>query len=86
MFTGNQMCDNTQAVAALSLAQQLYRDYYAMCFWHCKPDLAITEDKIPFIIRELRKHGGRQGMLAAGQLRRLIQCHLPHFRPALNKR
>lgn len=70
--TEDKVCDKTPPADALAFAQKLYRDYYATCFWHCKPDLAITQDKIPFVIRELRKHGGRQGMLASEQLQRLI--------------
>jgi hypothetical protein len=50
------------------LARRLFREFYAGCFWHLKPDLVVTEDMIPIIIRGLRTHGGRRGLLAAVQL------------------
>jgi hypothetical protein len=28
----------------LALANQLYREFHARCFWHCPRDLVITED------------------------------------------
>jgi hypothetical protein len=52
----------------LELARRLYREFYAACFWHLKPDLVVTDEMIPIIIRGLRTHGGRAGLLAASQL------------------
>ena len=45
----------------LALAQQAYQEFYARCFWSYRQDLVITEDKIPFVIRELRRYGGHKG-------------------------
>jgi len=56
------------AQARLELANRLFREFYSSCFWHCRPDLTITEDKIPLVVRGLRQHGGRQGLLAAARL------------------
>ena len=50
------------------LARRLFREFYAACFWHLKPDLVVTEEVIPIIVRGLRTHGGRRGLLAAAQL------------------
>lgn len=52
----------------VELANQLFREFYAACFWHMKRDLTVTEEMIPRIIKGLRTHGGRRGMLAAAQL------------------
>lgn len=52
----------------LMLARRYYREFYPSCFWHYRPDLTITEDKIPLLVKELRSHGGRRGLLAAAQL------------------
>jgi hypothetical protein len=52
----------------VELARRLYREFYAVCFWHLKPDLNVTEEMIPVIVRGLRSHGGRRGFLAAAQL------------------
>jgi hypothetical protein len=54
----------------LALAKRLYRECYADCFWHMKPDLEITEENLPIIIRELRDNGGRREFLEAAKLAR----------------
>jgi hypothetical protein len=52
----------------LELGRRLYREFYAACFWHLKPDLVVTGEIVPVILRGLRTHGGRRGLLAAAQL------------------
>ncbi len=52
----------------LELANRLYLEYRMRCFWHCPPDLVITEDLIPFVAKGLRHHGGRQGFILAAKL------------------
>jgi hypothetical protein len=52
----------------LELANRLFREYYAACFWHLKPDLRITEEMMPIVVKGLRSHGGRAGALAAARL------------------
>ena len=61
----NETNNSTDRVA---LAQRLYREYFALCFWHWKPDLRITESMIPSIIDGLKRNGGRKGILAASKL------------------
>ena len=53
----------------LELANQLYREYHARCFWHCPRALVITEELIPFVIKGLRAHGGRRGFILSGKLK-----------------
>ena len=52
----------------LELANRLYREYHTLCFWHCRRDLEITEDLIPFVVKGLRTHGGRRGFILASKL------------------
>jgi hypothetical protein len=52
----------------IELARRLFREFYATCFWHLRPDLVVTEEMIPVLLRGLRTHGGRRGFLAASQL------------------
>jgi len=52
----------------LALANQLYREFHARCFWHSPRDLCITEELIPFVVKGLRMHGGRRGFILAGKL------------------
>lgn len=53
----------------LDLARDLYGRFHARCFWQSPRDLEVTEDHIPFIIKGLRKYGGRDGFLLADSLR-----------------
>jgi hypothetical protein len=55
----------------LELGRRLFREFYAACFWHLKPDLVVTEEVMPILVRGLRTHGGRRGLLAAAQLEEL---------------
>jgi len=52
----------------LNLANRLYREFYAQCFWHCPPDLVITEELLPLVVKGLRTYGGRRGFLLAEEL------------------
>ena len=52
----------------LDLAKKAFREFYAQCFWSYREDAEITEDKIAFVIRGLREHGGMAGYQAAAEL------------------
>jgi hypothetical protein len=52
----------------LELARKAYRDFYAQCFWSYREDAEITEEKIPFVIRRLREHGGHAGYRTAAEI------------------
>jgi hypothetical protein len=54
----------------LELAQKAFKEFYAQCFWSYREDAEITEEKIPFVIRGLREHGGLAGYRIAAEL-----CH-----------
>jgi hypothetical protein len=49
-------------------ARRAFRDFHAQCFWYLRPDLKVTLEDLPEIVRGLRHHGGRQGFLRAGKL------------------
>jgi len=49
-------------------ARRLFKRFYAQCFWYMKPDLKITPENIPVLVRGLRQNGGRQGFLLAAKL------------------
>jgi hypothetical protein len=66
---------NPTAIATLlnqdervALANQLFHEFHTRCFWHSPHDLVITEELIPFVVKGLRKHGGRRGFLLADKL------------------
>lgn len=54
----------------VEIARELFKEFYASCFWHWKRDLVVTEEMIPAIVKGLCTHGGRKGMLAASRLQR----------------
>lgn len=65
----------SSAYERLELANQLYQEYHTRCFWHSPRDLVITENLLPFVVKGLRKHGGRRGFMLAGILRRNSVSH-----------
>ena len=52
----------------LELARTAFREFYAQCFWSYRPDAEMTEEKIPFVVRGLREHGGLAGYRVAAEL------------------
>ena len=66
--TDQSLCDAAVRQQRLDLARKAFREFYAQCFWSYREDADITEDKIPFIIRGLREHGGRAGYQVAAEL------------------
>ena len=66
--TNQSLCDTTARQRRLDLARKAYREFYALCFWSYREDAEITEDKIAFVIRGLRKHGGLAGYRIAAEL------------------
>ena len=52
----------------LELARRAFREFYAQCFWSYRPDAEMTEEKILFVIRGLREHGGLVGYRVAAEL------------------
>ena len=60
----------------LELARKAFKEFYAQCFWSYREDAEITEQKIPFVIRGLREHGGLAGYQIAAEL-----CHFRAAQP-----
>jgi hypothetical protein len=52
----------------LELARRAFKEFYAQCFWSYLENAEITEEKIPFVIDGLRKHGGLPGYRIAAEL------------------
>ena len=49
-------------------ARKIFRAFHAQCFWFMRPDLHVTVEDIPELVRGLRQNGGRQGFLLAARL------------------
>jgi hypothetical protein len=52
----------------LELARKAFKEFYAQCFWSYREDAAITEEDIPWLLRELRLNGGHRGYRVAGEI------------------
>jgi hypothetical protein len=63
--TKQSWCDAAVRQRRLELARKAFREFYAQCFWSYREDAEITEDKIAFVIRGLREHGGLAGYQVA---------------------
>jgi len=71
MGDGDPYADSSGSAARqrrLELARKAFTDFYAQCFWSYREDAEITEDRIPFVIQGLRKHGGLPGYRRAAEL------------------
>jgi len=66
--TDESLRDTAVRQRRLALAQKAFREFYAQCFWSYREDAEITEEKIPFVIRGLREHGGLAGYQIAAEL------------------
>jgi hypothetical protein len=49
-------------------ARKVFREFHAQCFWFMRPDLRVTIDDVPELVRGLRQNGGRRGFLLAAKL------------------
>ena len=49
-------------------ARRAFREFHAQCFWYLRPDLQVSLDDVPEIVRGLRRDGGLKGFLAAARL------------------
>jgi hypothetical protein len=52
----------------LDLARKAFKEFYAQCFWSYREDAEITEEDIPWVLRELRHNGGHRGYRVAGEI------------------
>lgn len=55
-------------LSRVALAQQLFEQFYAECFWHMPPTFRVRAGDIPVIVKNLRTHGGRSGFFASASL------------------
>lgn len=49
-------------------AQEIFRKYYAQCFWHYDRNLKIEPSNLHIVVDGLKKFGGREGLLLAEEL------------------
>ncbi len=52
----------------LELARKAFKEFYAQCFWSYREVAEITDEDIPWVLRELRLNGGHRGYRVAGEI------------------
>ena len=65
----------------VALAQRLFDEFYARCFWHMPPGFSVRPVDIATIVKGLRTYGGRRGFIAAASL-----CHSVISKPPSSRR
>lgn len=55
-------------MVAVREARRAFRRFYATCFWSSPPELLIEASDVPWVVEQLRKHGGREAWEAAVRL------------------
>ncbi len=61
-------CETARDMVRVREARKIFREFHAQCFWFMRPDLRVTAEDIPELVRGLRQNGGRQGFLLAAKL------------------
>ena len=68
----NEAVQITAAAAAarrrVELARRAFKEFYAQCFWSSDPNHVVEEQDLPWIIRNLRLHGGHRGYRIVAEL------------------
>ncbi len=49
-------------------ARRAYRRFHTSCFWSYDPSYQVTLADIPWVVEQLRKHGGRAAWKKAAEL------------------
>lgn len=57
-----------RAMVKVREAKRAYRRFHAECFWSFDPDYRIGVDDVPWVARQLRRHGGRSAWEVAARL------------------
>jgi hypothetical protein len=60
--------DQAQKMVRIREARRAYREFHDRCFWSSPPDFQVMEQDLPWVIEQLRRHGGRSGWERAERL------------------
>lgn len=73
---------NKPTAGRVALAQQLFDEFYAQCFWHIPRGFRVRAVDVETIIKGLRTYGGRRGFLSAALLCRSVTSKPRSSRPS----
>jgi len=60
--------ESNASVERLHKAQMAYQKFRTQCFWSYKKNLILRNKDIPWVTEGLRKNGGKEGFLIAGEI------------------
>ena len=49
-------------------ARRAFQRFRSICFWSCRPDLAIGAGDVPWVAEQLMKHGNRDAWRTGAKL------------------
>ena len=49
-------------------AGRAFRRFHTRCFWSYRADYRITAEDVPWVVEQLRRHGGRDAWVTAERL------------------
>ena len=53
--------ETARQMVRLREARRAFRRFYASCFWSSPKDYVVTMEDLPWVVRQLMTHGGRDG-------------------------
>jgi len=62
--------ETARSMVRVREARRAYRRFHPQCFWSYDPDYRIGASDVPWVVEQLRRHGGRDAWKAAEKL-----CH-----------
>ena len=60
--------DQARLMVRIREARRAYREFHGRCFWSSPPDFRVREQDLPWVIEQLRRHGGQSGWERAERL------------------
>ena len=60
--------ETARSMVRVREARRAYRRFHPQCFWSYDPDYRIGAADVPWVIEQLRKHGGRDAWVVAEKL------------------
>ena len=60
--------ETARAMVRVREARRAFRRFRAECFWSFDPDYPIGLSDVPWVVAQLRKHGGREAWEVARKL------------------
>lgn len=60
--------EQAREMVRLREARRAFREFHSSCFWSSPRDFEIEAEDIPWVVEQLKRHGGRAGWLRAERL------------------